>query len=716
MIGKYIKIIILVWFTVFLLPVIVMADGPPDMILLIMDQTSLESVINTPTKNIDMLQEIGAFGLMNVRTAGNLKPESTYLTAGNGKKCKGSKYTHEGEMYNKKVVNKYINNLKKINKNTTYKPFIGLLGNTCRKNNKEIALLGNTDTRSGKRRALVSLAMDEYGNVDIGDVSKDILLETNTPWGYRTNWFKMRQLFAEIYNKANLIIIDTGDTARIEKYHRQLTSNEILFYKENAIKRIDEYISYIIEKVNLERTLLGIVVLSPAMDDIERGNKLTWTLFAGKGIENGWLTSQTTRRKGIITITDILPTILSAMNIDNISEQLIDGHVIKSIKADKDWIDMYELNRKITTISRLRKPFIQGFIGLQLFVIILAIFCIFYKKLYSSVMIQSVIEYLLLTLFLVPGNFLILSLFNFSGLYNYLWLIIILSVLEIYFIVNLTGDNLKRLLLISTSLVIIILIDLAGRNYLLADSLLGYSSIIGARYYGLGNEYMGLFIGGVIISLTGVMELIKSVKVNIYYRFISAFIFLLVIFFIGAPHLGANFGGTITAIFAFTVTWLYLWGYKINSRKIFFIICMIILLIWGIIYLDYNQVITSRTHIGKAVAPLLSGDYQKIINIIIRKLRMNIKLMKWTIWTRILLAFLVYIIILFKHPVGKLKQLLNRYSRLAAGFYGGIIGSIITLMVNDSGVVASATLLFYPMLTLLYLFNYLSVDENFANC
>jgi len=701
--------------TVFLLPVIVMADGPPDMVLLIMDQTGLENVINTPTKNIDMLQEIGAFGLMNVRTAGNLKPESTYLTAGNGKKCKGSNISHEGENNNNKVVNKYIANLKKINTSTTYSPFIGLLGNICRENNKKVAVLGNTDTLDTSRRTIVSLAMDEYGNVDMGDVSKNILLETNTPWGYQTNWSKMRQSFATIYNEANLIVIETGDTARIEKYYRKLTQNEILAYKENAIKRIDEYISYIIENINLDRTLLGIVVLSPSMNDIEGGNKLTWILFAGKGIEHGWLTSETTRRTGIITIIDILPTIISNMDIYNINEQLISGHVIKSIKADKDWSDLYELNRKITTISILRKPFIQGFIGLQLFVIILAIICIFYKKLYSSVIIRRIIEYLLLALFLVPGNFLILSMFNFSNPYNYLWFIITLSVMEIYAIVNLTDDNLKRLLLISTSLVFIILIDLAGNNYLLADSLLGYSSIIGARYYGLGNEYMGLLIGGVVISLTGIIELLKPLGVNIYYRFISAFIFLLVIFFIGAPHLGANFGGTITAIFAFTVTWLSLWRYKINSRTIFFIIFIIISLIWGIIYLDYNQVITSRTHIGKAITPLLSGDYQEIINIIMRKFRMNIKLMKWTIWTRVLLAFLVYIIILFKHPVGKLKQLLNRYSLLAAGFYGGITGSIITLLVNDSGVVASATLLFYPMLTLLYLFNYLNRNENFAN-
>jgi hypothetical protein len=62
-----------------------------------------------------------------------------------------------------------------------------------------------------------------------------------------------------------------------------------------------------------------------------------------------------------------------------------------------------------------------------------------------------------------------------------------------------------------------------------------------------------------------------------------------------------------------------------------------------------------------------------------------------------------FLIIIFKHPVGNLKRLFDKYSYLAAGFYGGIAGAIVTMFVNDSGVVAAATILFYPMLTLLYL-------------
>ncbi len=52
-----------------------------------------------------------------------------------------------------------------------------------------------------------------------------------------------------------------------------------------------------------------------------------------------------------------------------------------------------------------------------------------------------------------------------------------------------------------------LVIDLFFAQYLVSSSLLGYCFISGARYYGLGNEYMGIFIGalltaaGIILSI-----------------------------------------------------------------------------------------------------------------------------------------------------------------------------------------------------------------------
>ena len=66
-------------------------------------------------------------------------------------------------------------------------------------------------------------------------------------------------------------------------------------------------------------------------------------------------------------------------------------------------------------------------------------------------------------------------------------------------------------------------------------------------------------------------------------------------------------------------------------------------------------------------------------------------------------AIAVYLIFIFFHPRGKIRVFFSHYPYLSGGFYGGLIASLLTMLVNDSGVVASATILFYPLFSFLYL-------------
>jgi hypothetical protein len=100
---------------------------------------------------------------------------------------------------------------------------------------------------------------------------------------------------------------------------------------------------------------------------------------------------------------------------------------------------------------------------------------------------------------------------------------------------------------------------------------------------------------------------------------------------------------------------------------------------------------------------LIRGDITKIKEIISRKVMINLKLLRWTIWTKVLIGFFICILVVFRHPVGKLKRVFTDNPYLATGFYGIIAGCVITFFVNDSGVVATATLLFYPIMSLLYI-------------
>lgn len=88
---------------------------------------------------------------------------------------------------------------------------------------------------------------------------------------------------------------------------------------------------------------------------------------------------------------------------------------------------------------------------------------------------------------------------------------------------------------------------------------------------------------------------------------------------------------------------------------------------------------------------------------VIRKLSMNYKLIRYTIWTRVLLGTLLALGILFYRPVGIFRRLLTENPAVAAGLSGGLIAAFAALVFNDSGIVAAATAMICPAATLFYI-------------
>jgi uncharacterized membrane protein len=80
---------------------------------------------------------------------------------------------------------------------------------------------------------------------------------------------------------------------------------------------------------------------------------------------------------------------------------------------------------------------------------------------------------------------------------------------------------------------------------------------------------------------------------------------------------------------------------------------------------------------------------------------MNLKLLEYTIWTKALLSFLAVLLVLTYRPSGKLAEIAERYPFFLKGFWSAVIGSVVALLVNDSGIVAAATSLLYPVMTVL---------------
>ncbi len=251
----------------------------------------------------------------------------------------------------------------------------------------------------------------------------------------------------------------------------------------------------------------------------------------------------------------------------------------------------------------------------------------------------------------------------------------------------------------ATSLVLIL--DILTGAELIKTSILGYDAISGSRFYGIGNEYMGILIGSAALFVASVYQLELNKKSLISVLSLGFFVFIIYLFL--SPRWGANFGGSLTALAAFTVTFLGLEEGKLNKKSITRAAGIMALFMLSLVALNYRVEGAMVSHVGNALNLIMSGGMEEIFNMVSRKGAMNIMLLRYSLWSRILLVFLGLLIILLYQPPGLLKKITKKYNKLFKGFAGIISGSVVAILVNDSGVVAGAATLMFAGIPLILL-------------
>ncbi|MBM7624655.1 hypothetical protein [Sporohalobacter salinus] len=686
----------------------VIADSSEGFTLFIMDQVSLQEIIQTKTPNIDHLINQGAVGLMNARTSGSLTPPDTYLSIGAGRRANSDKIGNNNfnvQSGKVKIINNKFSQLITANMNGRYSAYPGALGEQLEKANKQIAVIGNSDYygKDGKYhlgREVALIGFNEEGEIPFGDIGPK-MVQSNSAYSKNllTDQDYLLKKFNEYRSKVDLIIVESGDTARIEKKRELINEDKFEGLKETAIKRVDKLLGKLLTKIDLTQERIMIVIPTPSDEAQQKGRKLNLTVLAGSGVKHGLLTSSTTKRSGIITNLDIAPTVLTLLGIKEDSSKLI-GNFLGSIKDKKPLAKLRRLDNEINKTFTWRPLLIKGFILLQIITLGLAAVVILAKKRVTPIL-KKMAEYLLLTLLAIPIFLLFFTYFVKINIYLIITLFLLFSSGMAYLLRQYFDHELVPILLLANLVSFLLVFDLWSGARLIKTSVLGYSPVIGARYYGIGNEFMGLLIGAVLIGITGIFDYFSSFKQ--WEDYILLLFFVLVVVTIGHLQLGANFGGLLTSLAAFGFTYGLIKGYLFNFRKILVIIILIGLLAGSLVIYDALSPKYESTHIGRTIRLIKVNGFSVIAKIASRKLKMNLKLLRWTIWTKVIIAFIIILAIMFRYPVGVVKNIIDDYSYLRYGFGGVICGSIVTMLVNDSGVVATATLLLYPVIAFVYL-------------
>lgn len=726
---KYIAIIVTI-FSLLLTPTAWALDNktgkPGKVVLIVVDNVTWSDISGSRLPTLNNLILKGSSGLMTTNPAGGgpRSPVNTYATIGAGSKILGgesgglgfntfekfekstsdiSYYRRTGIKSKGKIVHLGIAQMESVNKELKYDYLPGSIGTILHRNGYKTAVLGNSDLPGAgdydkNRRFAVSIAMDKDGQVDFGNVSPDCLTtDLEIPGGMRTDYDRLINEFSKVKSKAQFIVIDSGDMSRLEVQNNLISRQNLLKQKQKALKRLDSFLGHITREMNMSQDILMIVVPGPSTEAMGNGDFLTPFIMSGNNVERGLVWSGTTKRDGLISNTDIAATVLGYFGLPpvvSVSGQkkdiVLNGQIILNRLSSNPVYEVARLSGKTTFIHNARYPFVKTYINTALAALLAAFLCL---KL--NVRAGSVIRPVLLGVTFMPAVFMLTDfLTGYSLFIAGLSAIAVLILLVL--ISKFTAKRFRFSPFIASSglTMAILIIDLFAGGSLSKSSPLSYDAAAGARFYGIGNEYMGILIGSTLTFSGLVFDSLKSIA-PLFRKFFAVLIFIIVIYVISAPNLGTNAGGALAAMAGLGTAGLVLCGGRLDWKSVFTVAGCAVAGLAAFVVFDMTRAVETQSHMGRTIGLIRENGINEIFDIVLRKLEVNIKLIKYTSWSWFLATGLLVVMLRHKLFSGEADLFEKKYpwfNRLVPAIAAG---SLVALVFNDSGVVASATMLSY---------------------
>jgi hypothetical protein len=682
----------------------------PRLLLVIADTLDVADIANDPL--LATLANQAALGLMNCRTANRPNSAATHLSIGAGTRMDAPVNAvlafGAGERFSTSTVAQHYYALTGIfaptnsiavtsmpalvEANPAATSALGWLGDQLKQAGLSVALLGNADIGDTPRRHAALLLMDKDGLIPAGDVSRhNLQFDTSWPLGWRTNYTTLATAIAQ-YASYDLLVVECADLSRLDASRPQMLATVWQKKRQEACAELGRFLQQLLNNYGpTQGVTVMLVSPTPSTKHVRSGHWLTPLLVWQPNAPAGLLYSTTTRTAGVLTNLDVAPAILAI-----VSAQLHNSPLrIRSQSFALDWAQHSFAH--MAAIHDRRPMVLQTYVVfcIGLFLFALLVMWQATKGLHApaawplSLLFTAAFPLALLWLPTIATNSALTSLAISS--------VLAFALAWAAWHFGGHGSHSFGLLFAITTLALVV--DICFDSPLIRRSFLGYDAMVGARYYGLGNEYMGLLLATTILT-TGIM-LDQRTRRSMYP--IACLLLAVVALAIGAPFLGANNGGGVAALVGFATTVYYWRGQRVTWPQILFIAGLLSVALALALLVDLHWTPQVPTHLGRLFRDVLANGLAPLIDVVGRKLAMNWKLMRYTIWTRVLVISLAVSLALLARPIAQVRALFDTKTHLLAATKGALIAALVALLANDSGVVAAATAMI-PITTLLLYF------------
>ncbi|CAN5520291.1 membrane protein [soil metagenome] len=703
-----------------------------------------EHIARVEPPAIDGAVDMGAVGSMSVRTnSARTSYSSGFATIGAGARLDGTSTAgglaasspipeagRDKGFVARDVVAAGVDEMQELARAAGYRAAPGALGSAL--GDIPLAAVGNGDPGkppplpAGFGRWSLVAAMDRLGTVDLSATGGALLRPApGAPYGVRSDPGAMRSAVDRILSEpCSSMIVDQGDLGRADM---AAVADGDVARSERRIQRAllaaDDLVARVKSALDFDRDLL--LILSPTSPADANEAHLGSAIAIGPGFPAGAvLESASTRRRGIVTLPDVAPTLLDHLGAPIPASMngrpwfATDAGTESRIEAAVD------LDRESVFVDGLKSDIATAFIVFQVLVYLAGTpFLARRERLGPGAPLRSHLPArrsasrhgrrvdlhrwpepaaLAAVAFPVSTYLAGVAKAHELGALGYIALLISIDLVLLIAIASLIRTPLERLLALTALTTMVLVADLVTGSRLQLNTAFGYSPIVAGRFSGAGN---------ITFAVLGASGLITGALITHgWARKRAALVVVAALFFVvvvvdGAPQFGSDVGGTLALVPALGITWMLLAGHRPTARTLLLSAAAGLLVLGVFLAVDLARPPESRTHLARLWQDVGERGVPVLVDTIERKAEANVRVFGSTVYTLFVPPALGVMAWLLRRPRGRWERLARVYPRLRAGLIGGLILAVLGFAVNDSGIVIPAVVLSYlvPMALLVHL-------------
>jgi len=731
-------------------PGLAATDTPSEHVVLVLaPYLSWDDITPTSTPTIWRIAENGAVGDLNARSRTRVivdepSPNEGALTisAGSwatndpeapapyqvseryetGSAAEAYRRTTGGNVGDNAIVYLGLPTAQRMNEELSFDVVLGTLGQSIVDADGLTAAIGNSDVGyvTGEQRRVrpaALAAMDESGLVPLGDVSQRLLhADPNAPFGLSTD----QEVFAETWSAVadelyaaagpTLVVLDAGDLHRAARFARFVTPEIAHEQHLRALGTLDETVRLALERMPEGGTLIISSQTLSENSQPSRPEGLGPVVVSGPGW-SGYLTSSSTQREGLVTNLDVTATILDTLGlkqplqvIGNPMADVPDGTLASRIER------LDALNETAVAVDGVKADVINTYVACLIILFALSTFVLLrwrhWRPELVSRWVHTLHAILLLALCAPPASWLMFVVDRypsteaaviaaFLGVMLLLWAVLL--------VVRRVAGLRLPVALAALGTVALLLVDQWVGWPLSYVNFWGYSPLLGARFYGMGNEAAALLFGALIV---GAALLADQYPTSPRTKFITRWVFpvvaLVTVATAAAPALGANVGVAVWGTFGFALAWWLANGHRVTWKLGLVIVALSLTFLGVFAFLDLVGGV-SQTHLGRAISSAEQGGLTELWKIVARKAETNIRVLTHTVWAYVLLVVLAFLAFMRFRPQGDFAETLAENPRFGDAITVALLTGLVAYFTEDSGIVIPAMISLYLGTGILYL-------------